>query len=204
MINIQLKIKEADMLSDFKRNLSSLNEIIYFDDNEFLREKTSDPVLLQQYIKEANEFLKSPLNEQEEYFIRGTLGNLYRVNGEAPKAISHLTFCRNYAKKAQETSKEIVSLIRLGEALKYNNNHNDALNMFNLALEKCQSSNTKNYIDFVHQHKGKCLMELLRLDEAERCFLEALRIRQQRGDEKLISSTQKAIELLKKFLSERM
>ncbi|MFC2947566.1 tetratricopeptide repeat protein [Virgibacillus sediminis] len=184
------------MLTDFKNSLSCLNEIIYFDDNQFLREKTKDAVRLQQYIDVAIELLKSTLNEEEKYFVRGTLGNLYRINGEPQKAINNLNFCLNYAQEGQLTSKEIVSLIRLGEALKYNNNHNEALNKFNQALERCQCNNMDNYIDYVHQHKGKCLMELSRLDEAEECFLEALRIRKQKGNPELISSTQAAIDLL--------
>ncbi|MFC2950012.1 hypothetical protein [Virgibacillus sediminis] len=188
------------MLTDFKNSLSSLNEIIYFDDNQFLREKTRDAVRLQQHIDVAIELLKSTLNEEEEYFVRGTLGNLYRINGEPQKAINNLNFCLNYAKEGQLTSKEVVSLIRLGEALKYNNNHNEALNKFNRALERCQSNNLDNYIDFVQQHKGKCLMELSRLDEAEECFLDALRIRKQKGNPELISSTQKAIDLLSSSL----
>ncbi|MFC2949995.1 hypothetical protein [Virgibacillus sediminis] len=88
------------MLIDFKNSLSSLNEIIYFDDNQFLREKTRDAVRLQQHIDVAIGVLKSMLNEEEEYFVRGTLGNLYRINGEPQKAINNLNFCLNYAKKA--------------------------------------------------------------------------------------------------------
>jgi tetratricopeptide (TPR) repeat protein len=185
------------MLTNFKNILSSLNTIIYFDDNQFLREKTRDAVKLRQYIDEANKLLKKgTLDEEEEYFVRGTLGNLYRINGEPQTAINHLTICLNFAKEVQEISKEIVSLIRLGEALKYNNEHYEALNKFSQALEKCQSNNIDNYIDFVQQHKGKCLMELTRLDEAEECFLEALRLRKQKEDVELINSTQKAINLL--------
>lgn len=49
------------MLKDFKNKLSDLNDIIYFDDHQFLREKTRDTVRLQPYIDEAIELLGSSL-----------------------------------------------------------------------------------------------------------------------------------------------
>lgn len=184
------------MLSDFKNRLTSLNEIIYFDDKQFLREKTNDAHKLQEYIDVVIDLLKSKLNDDEKYFVRGTLGNLYRIKGEPQNAINHLIVCLNYARDRQLISKEIASLIRLGEAEKYNDNHNKALYIFNLAFEKCQTNKIENYIDFVQQHKGKCLMEMLLLDDAEECLLEALRLRKRKGDVELINSTQKAIDLL--------
>lgn len=185
------------MLSEFKNRLKYLNDVIFFDDKMFLREKTSDPNRLQEYIDEASNLLTQPLNNEDEYFVSATIGNLYRILGEPEKAITYLTFCLNYAKASQQISREIVSLIRLGEAYKYNNNHDEALNQFNVAMERCKSTKIEDYIDFVQQHRGKCLMELSRLDEAEECFLEAIKIRKQKGDNDLISSTQKAIDYVR-------
>ncbi|MFC2949994.1 hypothetical protein [Virgibacillus sediminis] len=42
-------------------------------------------------------------------------------------------------------------------------------------------------------------MELSRLDEADECFLDALRVRKQKGNPELINSTQKAIDLLSSY-----
>jgi tetratricopeptide (TPR) repeat protein len=185
------------MWTKFKDRLSSINKIIYFDTNQFLREKTSDPVRLQAYIEEVNGLLERCLNEEDEYFLRGVAGNLNRIYGKPREAIDHLTFCLNYAKERQEFSKEIVSLIRLGEALKYSDQHSDALNNFNLAFEKCVDNNLVECLDFVYQHKGKCLLELARWEEAEECFLAALKLRQEKGDLELIQSTKQALDLLK-------
>ncbi|WP_419957993.1 hypothetical protein [Psychrobacillus psychrotolerans] len=45
-------------IADFKNSLSSVNEFIYFDSNDYLREKTSNPLGLKQLIADA-EYLTS-------------------------------------------------------------------------------------------------------------------------------------------------
>src|SRR5690625_6751464 len=71
----------------------------------------------------------------------------------------------------------------LGEALKYDHNHNDALELFNEALIKCSEHGMDLYEDFALQHKGKCLLELNRIEEAFVCFERALEIREMRSEE---------------------
>lgn len=190
---------DINMLTDFKNKLMNLNDIIYFDENEFLREKPKDRVLLQRYIDEGEKLLGTTLNNEDVYFLKGLLGNLYRIIGESSKAIQHLRTCLQYAENHKDISKEVVSLIRLGEALKYNNNHRAALFHFNDALKKSHAEDVNAYIDFVLQHKGKCLLELSKFTEAEKCFMEALRLRRQKGDMNLFRSTERAIELLKEL-----
>lgn len=183
-------------LADYKESLTKISEIIYFDNNKYLREKTSDPLKLKQFINEAESLLQS-CGEEERYFLQGTLGNLYRINKQPKKAISFLTDHLNQAITEKNITREIVALIRLGEAHKYDGNHPIALELFNDALEKCKSNKIDEYLDFVWQHKGKCLMELARLTEAEECFQAALRLRNEKGIQSLIESTEQAIRLVK-------
>ncbi|MCM3387142.1 hypothetical protein M3649_03220 [Ureibacillus chungkukjangi] len=72
--------------ADFKKSLSKLNELIYFDREHFLREKTSDSSKLKQYIQSVEGLLKSTNILEEKYFIMGTLGNFYRILGETQKS----------------------------------------------------------------------------------------------------------------------
>ncbi|RXJ04571.1 tetratricopeptide repeat protein [Anaerobacillus alkaliphilus] len=188
------------MISKFKESLASLNKIIYFDERQFLREKSSSPEKLKQYIHEGTLLLDSNINEEERYFLYGVLGNLHRINGQPKDALDYLTMCLNYAEKKEDHAKVIVSTIRLGEAQKYNGDHLNALELFNHALEKCNSHNEGRYIDFVLQHKGKCLMELSKLKEAENCFLEALNVRLKKNDHELLASTQKALDLVQSLI----
>ncbi|MBD8521222.1 hypothetical protein [Lysinibacillus fusiformis] len=65
-------------IADFKENLFALNDIIFFDQNDYLREKTSNPLKILQVISDAEALLKDS-DEDDKYFLYGTLGNLYRI-----------------------------------------------------------------------------------------------------------------------------
>ena len=91
-------------------------------------------------------------------------------------------------------TREIISLIRLGEALKYDNKHTDALEKFNRALTLSTETGNQSYTDFALQHKGKCLLELNDVEDALVCFREALNIRKEKGIRSLIDSTQVELE----------
>ncbi|GAB0170013.1 tetratricopeptide repeat protein [Lysinibacillus sp. CTST325] len=180
---------------EFKNCLLTINEIIYFDSNEYLREKTFNPFRLKEMIDIAEDLLANSTNEDEKYFLMGTLGNLYRIYGEPQKAVNILT--ETIASNQNNSNREIVSLIRLGEAIKYNGNPMKALGIFNEVLVKCKANNNLLYMDFVIQHKGKCLLEIGEIAEAEKCFNEALKLREIKGDVSLIESTQQALNFIK-------
>ncbi len=183
---------------EFKDCLLTLSEIIYFDSNEYLREKTSNPFRMKEIIDIAENLLANITNEDEKYFLMGTLGNLYRIYGEQQKAVKILTECVTIANNQNTSNREIVALIRLGEAIKYNDNPMKALEIFNEVLEKCKANNNLLYLDFAIQHKGKCLLELGGYVEAEKCFKEALKLREFKGDVSLIESTRQALNFIKK------
>ena len=183
---------------EFKDCLLTLSEIIYFDSNEYLREKTSNPFRMKEIIDIAENLLANITNEDEKYFLMGTLGNLYRIYGEQQKAVKILTECVTIANNQNTSNREIVALIRLGEAIKYNGNPMKALEIFNEVLEKCKANNNLLYLDFAIQHKGKCLLELGGFVEAEKCFKEALKLREFKGDVSLIESTRQALNFIKK------
>lgn len=186
-------------ITDIKENMNMINDIIYFDKNEYLREKTSDAIIINQVINQAENVLKENNDRDDQYFLYGTLGNLYRINEKPKKAITYLTYCLNQAIDEGNPTKEIVSFIRLGEAFKYDNNHGKAMDCFNKALEMCEMYHVDEYLDFALQHKGKCLIELTRLKEADECFQKALVLRKLKGNGTLIESTEQAIELLREM-----
>lgn len=65
----------------------------------------------------------------------------------------------------------------------------------------CETNKVDEYLDFVLQHKGKCLMELAMLNEAEECFQKALTLRKSKRIRSLIYSTEQAIELVREMKS---
>lgn len=185
-------------LGQFKEKLKILNELVYFDENAHLREKTREFRQMNTLIQEAEKYLAYDQKE-ERYFLNGLLGNLYRITEQPKQAIIYLTRCLNQAIEEQHVIRESITFIRLGEAYKYDNQHEIALKLFNKALEKCRLNEVNEYIDFAYQHKGKCLMEIGKYDEAEKCFLEALHIRKLKHDGALIDSTEQALQFLKKI-----
>lgn len=119
-------------LETYKNRLRSINETIYFDQNDFLREKTNNPVMLREFIEEGERLLEVTTSEDDKYFLNGMLGNLYRIYGLPKLACQYLFECLAYS-RVQEDMKKEISLIRIGEALKYESNHDKALSMFNEA-----------------------------------------------------------------------
>jgi len=190
--------------SKFKNCLLTISEIIYFDHNEYLREKTSNPFRLKEMIDIAENLLVNTKSEDEKYILMGTLGNLYRIYGEPQKAINILSECLIIACDQNDSNREIVSLIRLGEAIKYNGNPMEALEIFNEVLDKCKANDNLFYVDFAMQHKGKCLLELGEIAEAEKYFKETLKLRELKGDLSLIESTQQALNFIKKWTTKKL
>lgn len=182
-------------ISQFQKNISVLNDFIYFDENDYLREKTKNPLKLKEFIVNAKYLLSE--NEEHKYYLYGIIGNLYRICEEPEEALNYLQECLNISLEEDNIKKEIVSLIRLGEALKYANQPQKALKLFNSAYTKCRSHNVELYLDFTLQHKGKCLMELGELEEAEICFVQSLELRKQKAEPSLIKSTEMALTLIR-------
>jgi len=184
---------------ELREELSSITDIIYFDSNQYLREKSLNLSKLKQFIIKTEVFLEqikesTLINKEEKYFLYGTLGNLYRIYGKSKIAINYLELNLNYAIEEKLYNREIISLIRLGEALKYDNKLEEALEKFNLALIRCEETDENLHLDFAFQHKGKCLLELNRVEDALNCFQSALELRKSKGNSSLIYSTEQAIE----------
>ncbi len=89
---------------------------------------------------------------------------------------------------------EIVWSIRHATALQYSEEHLAAKSRFISIVHECRARD--EYLDFALQHLGKCLAEMEHFNKARTCFEEALELRLLRGDPKLISSTQFALDEL--------
>ncbi|MEK3979769.1 tetratricopeptide repeat protein [Psychrobacillus sp. FSL K6-2836] len=182
-------------IDDLKKEFLSLQSFIYFDENDFLREKCSDEVALQKVIRDFEKAIFEGTNRsqtEELIFLYGTIGNLYRIKGEMKPAIEVLS----KAVELSEGNKQISNLIRLGEALKYADQYQQALSIFNAVINQCKQEHSQ-LLDFAYQHKGKCLLELEEISEAYECFQKAMDLRVRKGDESLIDSTQKALNFVK-------
>ena len=188
-----------EIIEDVQTKLFS---IIYFDESNYLRERTSDmKALLHSITLLEPLFLK--VNNDEQYKVASMLGYLYRVAGaedgqQLTKAEQYFNECLTYAITRQDVAKEMITLIRLGEVYKYGRSYEDASTCFYEAISKCVAEDYTKQLDFAHQHLGKCFMEMGMFEHAKSQLLIALKLRENKGDEALINSTIKALELLKK------
>ena len=182
---------------------AKLPSIIYFDESDYLRERTSDMDALLQSIA-----LLKPLyimvDHNEQYEIASTLGYLYRVAGaddaqQLTKAEQYFKQCLTYAIKEKDVAKQVTTLIRLGEVYKYGGKYDEACTQFHKAITLCVTENKTMQLDFAHQHLGKCFMEIGMYAHAELQLQTALKLREKKENESLINSTTKAIELLAKL-----
>lgn len=179
-------------LAKFKEDVLAINETIYFDTDQYLREKSSDLTRMKELIDDGERLLTIPeISVANQYFLYGALGNLYRIYGNPKLAIHYLSLNLQVI-GLEDKVREVVTLIRLGEALKYNDNHANALAKFDRAIALCNEFSL-SYLDFALQHKGKCLLEMNQAGEAITCFQKAYRIRKEKGDADLLRSTQLAL-----------
>lgn len=187
----------------FKEKLGILSELIYFDEKQYLREKTSDPVKIQEFIVAAKQLLTDS-DEKNHYFLNGTIGNLLRVSERPTEAIHYLTLCLESATEENDIEREVASWIRLGEAYKYDEQFERAFNCFDKALYICETNEVDAYKDFALQHKGKCLMEDEKYSEAKECFLRALEIRTNKKERTLMNSSLQAITYVKGLMEQEI
>lgn len=185
-------------IEELKAKLAQIETVIYFDEEQFLREKTAHPEVLKGWIQQAERLLENTFND-DVYFLHGMIGNLYRIIGESETAIFHLKQALEFAYKEGSMTKQVISLIRYGEARKYNGEPYQALHHFQEALESCKAYKVEAYVDFALQHQGKCLLELGNNQEALQCFLQALERRQLKGNPSLIQSTKQAIRFVEQL-----
>nr|WP_289038680.1 tetratricopeptide repeat protein [uncultured Allobacillus sp.] len=179
----------------FREKLKWVPRLVYFDEDDYLREKARDKKKIQALIDEAEHLFINADDSNERFFLAGTMGNLYRVIGKLNRSIGYLNVSLEIAKEDKDLSKEIIATIRLGESLKYANKHKKALALFEQALHAAYE-NESAYIDFAFQHKGECLMEMGHYEEAMEAFQDALTIRSSKGNQELVESTEQAIMYL--------
>ncbi|SEN11475.1 tetratricopeptide repeat protein [Lihuaxuella thermophila] len=188
-------------LTTVQKELPSLASLTRFEPKNFLREIPRDEEKLKDAITQAEAFLaRAKTLEMGDFsvliFLHGYLGNAWRVMGETERAIRHLLKALEIARAKGEKGGVIRSLIRLGEAYKYHGQHETGLRCFAEAEALAESDEFSMYRDFICQHRGKCLMEMGRMEEALSELQRALMMRRAKGDAELIRSTEEAIKLV--------
>ncbi len=196
-------------LYGMKETLPNLSLFTRFDPNRYYREVATDQDGLERAIRIAKKMLynieRQPDREGNKrvlLFLNSYLGNAYRILDRSEVAVRYLKVAEQLARELNHPAILARTLIRLGEAYKYNDRHDQALACFQEVKELTDCDELYFYHDFALQHIGKCLMEVGRYDEALEHFHQALSLRKQKEKEELIRSTEVALKLAQRLKEE--
>lgn len=160
---------------------------------EFQRDTSLDPDADRDRLERARTSLEQVSSEDERLQVLGRVAELSRMVGDTALSIRISTDAVELARRLGDAGRETANLIRLATALQYDGRHEEALDVFGTAISHAHCDDVQRYVHFAHQHQGKCLAEMGRLDEAQAAFVRAMAVRRHLGDAGLQESTGRAI-----------
>ncbi|GIK30050.1 MAG: tetratricopeptide repeat protein [Chloroflexi bacterium] len=120
------------------------------------------------------------------------IGTYYRQTSDPARAIPYFKQAVEICRAANLRKLEAVNTLRLGVALQYAGQVQDAEDVLQIALTLCERY--REHEDYAYQHWGKFLVERGAVAEAIPYFEAALRKRIAGGNPDLIESSRAALE----------
>lgn len=165
----------------------------------FLRGIKSDPALENEFEIKRQELFRAQAPE-DRLSLLGDCGELARTLGKLEESKLYLEEALKLSREQTDLGREVANLIRLGTTLQYLDYHANGQILLAEALEKANTPETAQYKDFALQHLGKLLAEKGLYAEAQECFEGAMVLRQQKGQQDLIESTQNALDFIEELI----
>ena len=109
------------------------------------------------------------------------------------EALSHIEAARVLAERLGDTHGLIEVYLNLGTAQQYLGERDAAQDSYQRGLDLCASIQGPDHAHFLLQHRGRCFVEQGRVSEARSCFEQALAVRIELGDERLVRSSAEAL-----------
>lgn len=184
--------------------LPDLSGTTVFD--ERLREVPADRDSFEQAVAQGRELLQRARRHGDpESILRllGYLGDACRVLGRLEEAASLLTEAVERSDASGDRRSGTANRLRLAEALKYKGDLDEAEIIFRRVLKDVQDPDLVNYRDFALQHLAKCCLEMGNAVEAVTLLEQALILRQQKNNARLIASTELALSHARVLLTSR-
>jgi uncharacterized protein (DUF952 family) len=164
----------------------------------FLRESAGDVPDWEGTAAKLRQEAEAAGTEEARAAALGRLGEHLRVSPvHLNEAIDLLQEAVRLAGAADRPGTVVANRIRLAIAFQYAERHEEAVRCHMEAIDAVRADgDLAGLEDFAHQHLGKCLAEMGRIEEARACLMAALRLRRSRGVEELVTSTLTALERL--------
>lgn len=175
------------------RDLPDLSDTTTFD--ERLREVPAQRDVIEHAVAHGSVLLQEARRDGDANSILrllGYLGDACRVLGHVEEDVALLTEAVERAEGSGNRRSSLANRLRLAEARKYHGDLNGAETLFR-HLQDAQDPDLVQYRDFALQHLAKCCLEMGDVTEATTLLEQALTIRRQKGDRRLIASTELAI-----------
>lgn len=177
-----------------QKEFKMLSQYVFFDEEQYLREQTKSKRHFNIFIQETEILLETSLTMDEQYCIFSFLGYSYRILNNPTEGIKYFQKCLTISQ--HEPRKQIITMIRLGEAYKYANLHKKALELLDDAINISNVYQIEDYKHYIYQHKGKCFLELGDVTLAKDNLHDALSIREKIENDALIYSTRQVIDFI--------
>ena len=121
--------------------------------------------------------------------------------GDLEWALECLQTALALAEQTRDKNAFVANRLRLANVYQWQRRFEEADSIFLDAIALCRDDpDLSDYLDFAYQHYGKSLFDQGRFAEAEQAFLEALILRQAKGDDTLLQSTHYALEVTRSWL----
>lgn len=163
----------------------------------FLRDEVVDRDAWAAYVDSLRQ--TEPATDRERVIRLSQLGEALRCHPD------HVEESVDLQRRALELCEQLdhprrlsIVQLRLAISLQYADRHEEALPWFDAAERTIRIHRLKRLRDFVEQHRGKCLAETGRPEEAAASIREALRLRKSRRhpDPDLVESSERALRAL--------
>jgi tetratricopeptide (TPR) repeat protein len=174
--------------------LPDVSDAIRIDEN--LREVPRWPDRIAYALRRARKQLAEARETGNDTQILRTLGYLTdasRVAGEVDSAVAYGQEALERARASGNSNAIVANLIRLGDAHKYRDEHSVAEPLLRVALTLSSVCESGELHDYALQHLGTLLLEMGHYDQSIDYLEQALALRQTKGTQPLIESTQQAL-----------
>lgn len=169
-----------------------------YQSNHYIDESLSEQPINRKeffnYIKELEN--QNVDNDFEKGKLFSKIGGLYRIYGNLNKSEKFLNSSLELLNEEKNKLQYWVAKIRLAQTYQKQKRIKGSLFLFNKIQKECLKDKKLNtLIDFIYQHKAKVYFDIEDYKKALYYFKKALKIREVKKDNELISSTKFAIEI---------
>ncbi|MCT6923816.1 tetratricopeptide repeat protein [Metasolibacillus sp.] len=187
------------LINDFDQRFQEVRQLIFIDENDFLREKCPDTDKLYAALRLGDALLLQPTIENDlKYKTYRKVGYLNRLVGCIATSLYYLKEALDYF-EPKGGEEYVLTLINYGETIKHTKEYEKSLHIFEQVLTYCNEHNLPQFEDSVWQFKGKCYLEQGDVASAERCFYKAYTIRKKRNDKKMLIPSENALKYIGKI-----